>query len=61
MDMIAIDISNISDVSVGDRAILWGSELLTVDELAQQANTISYELLCQLNERVKREYHHGET
>jgi alanine racemase len=59
MDMIAIDISNLSDVSVGDAVIMWGSELLTVDDMAQQANTISYELLCQLNERVKREYHHG--
>lgn len=59
MDMIAIDLSNLSDVSVGDAVIMWGSELLTVDDMATQANTISYELLCQLNERVKREYHHG--
>lgn len=59
MDMIAIDISNLSDVAVGDAVIMWGSELLTVDDMAHQANTISYELLCQLNERVKREYHHG--
>lgn len=59
MDMIAIDLSNLSDVTVGDTVIMWGSELLTVDDMATQANTISYELLCQLNERVKREYHHG--
>ncbi|MFT5656660.1 MAG: alanine racemase [Arenicella sp.] len=59
MDMIAIDISNLSDVIVGDTVIMWGSQLLTVDDMATQANTISYELLCQLNERVKREYHHG--
>ncbi|MDO7596665.1 MAG: alanine racemase [Pseudomonadota bacterium] len=59
MDMIAIDLANLSDVTVGDAVIMWGSELLTVDDMATQANTISYELLCQLNERVKREYHHG--
>lgn len=59
MDMIAIDLSNLSNVTVGDAVIMWGSELLTVDDMAHQANTISYELLCQLNERVKREYHHG--
>jgi alanine racemase len=59
MDMIAIDLSDLSDVTVGDAVIMWGSELLTVDDMATQANTISYELLCQLNERVKREYHHG--
>jgi alanine racemase len=61
MDMIAIDLSTLSDVTVGDTVIMWGSELLTVDEMAQQANTISYELLCQLNERVKRDYHNGQT
>ena len=59
MDMIAINLSNVSDVCVGDTVIMWGNDLLTVDDMAVQANTISYELLCQLNERVKREYHHG--
>jgi len=59
MDMMAIDLSNLSEASVGDAVIMWGSELLTVDDMAHKANTISYELLCQLNERVKREYHHG--
>ncbi len=59
MDMIAIDLSSLSDVVVGDRVVMWGNELLTVDDMAHKANTISYELLCQLNERVKREYHHG--
>jgi alanine racemase len=61
MDMVAIDLSNVNNITVGDVVTMWGSELLTVDEMAQQANTISYELLCQLNERVTRDYHHGET
>lgn len=59
MDMIAIDLSNLNDVAIGDEVILWGNDLLTVDDMAQKANTISYELLCQLNERVTRDYHHG--
>ena len=59
MDMIAIDLSNVADVTVGDTVIMWGNKLLTVDDMAQQAKTISYELLCQLNERVTRDYHHG--
>lgn len=59
MDMIAIDLSDLSDATIGDEVILWGNDLVTVDDMAQQANTISYELLCQLNERVTRDYHHG--
>lgn len=59
MDMIAIDISNLSNVTIGDEVILWGNDLLTADDIAVKAKTISYELFCQLNERVKRDYHHG--
>ncbi|HDY86257.1 hypothetical protein LCGC14_1125160 [marine sediment metagenome] len=61
MDMIAIDLSNVTEVAIGDEVILWGNDLLTVDDMAQKANTISYELLCQLNERVTRDYHHGQS
>lgn len=61
MDMIAIDISNINEVSIGDEVILWGAQLLSVEQLALQAKTIPYELVCQVNERVIREYHNGET
>ncbi|NOQ88322.1 MAG: alanine racemase, partial [Gammaproteobacteria bacterium] len=44
MDSICIDLSDIT-ASIGDRVVLWGKEL-SVDEVAQQSNTIAYELLC---------------
>lgn len=59
MDMIAVDLSNIDKASVGDEVLLWGSDRLAVEDVAQQAKTIPYELLCQLSERVKRDYHNG--
>lgn len=59
MDMIAIDLEDANAVAIGDEVIMWGTDLLTVDDVANSANTISYELLCQLSERVKRDYHHG--
>jgi alanine racemase len=59
MDMIAIDLSKIDNVLVGDEVLLWGSDILPVEDIAQQAKTIPYELLCQVSERVKRDYHHG--
>lgn len=61
MDLIAIDLSSLNNVAIGDEVIMWGSQLLTVDEVACSANTISYELLCQLGERVSKEYHYGQS
>lgn len=54
MDMITVDLREVPDAMVGDRAILWGDGL-PVDEIAEKAGTISYELLCQLTSRVRRE------
>ena len=55
MDMICIDLRTRPDAKVGDEVILWG-EGLPVDEVAQQAGTISYELLCGVGSRVRFEY-----
>lgn len=57
MDMIAVDLTNLDPVTIGDEVILWGTDLLTVDDVALAAKTISYELFCQLSERVTRDYH----
>jgi len=56
MDMICIDLSSIHNVKMGDEVILWGIEELQIDFIATYANTISYELLCQVNNRVVRQY-----
>jgi len=56
MDMICIDLSSIHNVEMGDEVILWGIEELQIDFIATYANTISYELLCQVNNRVVRQY-----
>ncbi|HHC75061.1 MAG TPA: alanine racemase [Thiothrix sp.] len=44
MDMIVIDVNHI-EVNVGDIVELWG-EHLSVNRIAEAADTISYELLC---------------
>jgi alanine racemase len=51
MDMIAVDITGIAGVQVGDAALLWGAEM-PVEEIAAHAGTISYELLCAVSQRV---------
>lgn len=47
MDSIVIDLRGITRPSVGDEVVLWGSDL-SVDEIAHHADTISYELLCNM-------------
>jgi alanine racemase len=53
MDMITLDLRTQPDARVGDPVVLWG-EGLPVEEIAEQAGTISYELLCGITARVPR-------
>ena len=53
MDMISVDLRQLPDVQIGDSVILWG-EGLPVEEIAERAGTISYELFCGITKRVRR-------
>ena len=55
MDMINIDLRAVPEAMVGDSVTLWGEDL-PVDEIAEQAGTISYELLCSATARVRMEH-----
>ena len=52
MDMITVDLRG-HDAKVGDPVLLWG-EGLPADEVAQHAETIAYELFCNVAPRVPR-------
>lgn len=52
MDMIMVDVSNI-DCEEGDEVIVFNAET-TAENLADTANTISYELITSISQRVKR-------
>ncbi len=53
MDMIAVDLEPIPEAQIGSRVTLWGAGL-PIDEVAQHANTIGYELMCALAPRVRQ-------
>ena len=55
MDQLMVDVGNL-DVVVGDRAVIFGPEGPTAEELGEAAGTISYELLVRLGARVTRAY-----
>lgn len=51
MDMLTVDLGPDATERVGDPAVLWGDDPL-VEEIAEAAGTISYELLCGLHPSV---------
>ena len=58
MDTIAIDLTGLDTVKIGDDAVLWGDGL-SADEVARYADTISYELFCKVTKRVEFVYTDG--
>lgn len=56
MDMTMIDISDIPGVMEGDDVIVFGKEL-SVRQVAQWAETIPYEIMTGVSQRVKRVYY----
>ena len=59
MDMCMIDVTDVPEVKVGDIATIFGydgHEFISVNELAEKAGTISYEMVCAISQRVPRVY-----
>jgi len=56
MDLLTVDISANPNAKIGDEVTLWG-EGLPVETIAQHSETIAYELLTGVNQRVKFTYH----
>ena len=56
MDMLAVDLTPVPGAGIGSEVTLWGrgpqGSLLPIDEVAQAAGTIGYELMCALAQRV---------
>jgi alanine racemase len=52
MDMLAVDLTPVPNAEIGAPVSLWGADGPSVDEVAQAADTIGYELLCALAPRV---------
>ena len=54
MDMVALDVTHLPQVRAGAQVTLWGAGL-PVEEIAEHAGTIPYELLCGVRQRVPHE------
>jgi alanine racemase len=59
MDLMMIDVSHIDDPSVGDEVVLMGrqgDQEISATELADRADTISWEITTRIGSRVRRVY-----
>lgn len=56
MDSFMVDVTDIKDIEVGDEVIIWDNENITLEELAKKCDTINYEILCSISERVPRKF-----
>jgi len=52
MDMITVDLTPVPSAHVGSNVTLWGKGL-PIDDVAERAETIGYELMCALAPRVR--------
>ncbi len=53
MDMLCVDLRGHAQVNIGDTVTLWGQGL-AIEEIADWAGTIAYELVCHVTNRVDR-------
>ncbi|VAX14271.1 Alanine racemase [hydrothermal vent metagenome] len=60
MDMLAVDLRTCGEAKIGDPVLLWGKSvegiLQPVDEVAEKAGSIAYELFCHVTPRVNFVY-----
>ena len=59
MDQTMVDVTNLSDVKMGDEVVLMGKSgniEYTADDMARDLGTIGYEVICNITKRVQRFY-----
>ncbi|MEA3428374.1 MAG: alanine racemase [Thermodesulfobacteriota bacterium] len=59
MDMTMLDVGDIPEISLEDEAVIFGKQgdaSITVDEIASSINTINYEIISTIADRVPRIY-----
>lgn len=64
MDQLMVDVTNLTDVKVGDEVTVLGRDgdnEITAEEIAELTDTINYEVVCQFQKRVTiLQYKNGE-
>ena len=56
MDSCMVDITDIEDAKVGDTVYIWDNKLISLENIANDCDTINYEILSIISYRVPRIY-----
>lgn len=54
MDSIMVDITDLENVCEGDDVYIWDNKNITLEEVAKKCDTINYEIMCTISDRVPR-------
>ena len=54
MDSIMVDVSDVEDVVINNEVFIWDNNLITVEDIANSCNTINYEIISTISDRVPR-------
>ena len=54
MDIITIDVED-KDIKIGSNVELWGNNI-NIKDVSRSIDTIPYELMCSLGNRLQKEY-----
>lgn len=54
MDGCMVDVTDIEDILVGDEVYIWDNKNITLEDVAESAGTINYEIVCTISNRVPR-------
>lgn len=56
MDSFMIDVTDIENVKVEDVVYIWDNDIVTLEEIASKCDTINYEIISGISNRVPREF-----
>ena len=56
MDSFMVDVTEIENVKIGDEVYIWDNDNITLEDIALKCDTINYEILCTISNRVPREF-----
>lgn len=56
MDSFMVDVTDLSEVQNGDDVWIWDNEIITLDEIAYSIDTIDYEIISTISNRVPRKF-----
>lgn len=54
MDGFMADVTDIPNVKLGDDVVIWDNENITLEEIAERCDTINYEIMSTISNRVPR-------